>query len=249
MRRAPLDDDLAMVRHARQIEPVRGFDQLAPRRRVERPGAAQVEIEPAERRRRLNVERLVRAAQIRRERPRRGNRARHRRAEQRAGVDGDDVVSARAHEADALAAVFGDARVKGRAPPALAVRVDQGADLGLDARALERADEGFAFPFAIERRAHVLGRAAAANAEIGADGLSPLGAGNENFAKTRALGAFHRDDRAFAGQGAGNDRSVVGDALAALVQGENRQCARRVIHAARHTGIRARRRRRAPARG
>ncbi len=186
LRRAALDDDLAVVGYARQIEPLRGLDELAPRGRIERPGAAKIEIEPAERRRRLDVERLAQAAQSAGERPRRGNRAVHRRAEQRAGVDGDDVVGARAHEADALAAVLGDARVKRRAPPALAMRVDERADLGLDARALERANEAFALPLAVEARAHVLGRAAAANAEIGADGRGPLGAGVRRISRRRA---------------------------------------------------------------
>ena len=65
-----------------------------------------------------------------------GDRAGEAGREQRAGVDGDDVVGARAHEADLLAAVD-EARVEGRAAPALAMGVDQRPDLGLDAGALQ----------------------------------------------------------------------------------------------------------------
>ena len=128
LRRPAFDDRLAMDGKPRQIEPLGGGGELAPRQVVGRARAAQIEIEPAERRRRLDVERLADAAHRRGERVGGGNRAGEAGREQRAGVDGDDVVGARAHEADLLAAVD-EARVEGRAAAALAMGVDQRARL------------------------------------------------------------------------------------------------------------------------
>ena len=73
--RPAFDDRLAVDGQARQIEPLGGDGELAPRQVVGRAGAAQIEIEPAERRRRLDVERLADAAHRRGERVGGGNRA------------------------------------------------------------------------------------------------------------------------------------------------------------------------------
>ena len=128
-------------------------DELARLRRLERAGAAQIEIEPVEGRGRLDVERLAEPAQIGGERARGGDRARHAGAEQRAGVDVDDFVRAGAHEADVVARhAAGTARERSRggAPrharrPARRLRPRR-------RRAPSAATSELALPFGIEPR-------------------------------------------------------------------------------------------------
>ena len=157
---------------------------------------------------------LPRPLQIAGQRARGLDRARHRRREQRAGVDRDDVVRARAHEADFVRSPMRKARVKSRAPPSGAMGVDQRGDLRLQMRAPQRLDHEAALPVAIERLPHVLRGAAAAGPEPAAEGLCPLGA--------RALDADEfgsssgkPNPRALAGQRAGDGCAVRRDAVAA----------------------------------
>src|SRR5271156_1896082 len=105
---------------------------------------------------------------------------RHFGSEQRTFVDVDDFVGAGAHEADILTAMRMEPRVKRRAPPSRAMRIDQRADFGLDSGPRERRDERVAFPLEIEPRAHMLRRAAAAIPEIAADRRRAIGAGSQD---------------------------------------------------------------------
>ena len=67
---------------------------------IERAAAPDVDVEAGQRRRDVDVERLADAAQADRQHARRLERARHAGGENRAGLDLDDVMRARAHEAD-----------------------------------------------------------------------------------------------------------------------------------------------------
>ena len=160
------------------------------------------------------------------------NRAGHAGAEQRAIVDGDDVVRARAHEADLVGLAMGKAGVKGRAAPPRAMRVDQVPDLGGDALTLERFDHQAALPSAIERSRHVLRGAAAAGSEPGADRLRASGEAVERLDKLCAL-AVKLDQRPLAGQGARNDRAVGGDAMPMRIERDDRNLLDRFSHGAR----------------
>ena len=124
-RRPALDHDLAVIGDPREIERVRRAGELSRLRAVERPRAAQIDVEPVQGRGHADVERLHQASADRRRAraPPRSRRPCGR--EQRAGVDRDDVVRARAHEADLVGRAMGKAGVKGRAPPPRAMRVDQ----------------------------------------------------------------------------------------------------------------------------
>ena len=109
-------DERAVIGEAREVEPLGGAHELAGLGQFERPRAAQVDVEPIERRGHADVERLAEAPQIAGQRARGLDRARHRRREQRAGVDRDDVVRARAHEADFVRARHAEsARERSRA--------------------------------------------------------------------------------------------------------------------------------------
>ena len=158
-----------MIGDPREIERLGRAGELAPLDRLQRPRPAQVEIEARQARGRLNVERFGEAAQFAGERARGLDRPRHFGSEQRTFVDVDDFVRAGAHEADVLPAMRMEPRVKRRAPPSRAVRIDQRADFGLDSGPRERRDERVALPLGIEARAHMLRRAAAAIPEIATD--------------------------------------------------------------------------------
>ncbi len=189
---------------------------------------------------------LPRPLKIAGQRPRGFDRARHARRKQRAGVDRDDVMRAHAHEADLVRAAMGKARVKCRASPARAMRVDQRPDLRLDPGAPQRIDHEAALPFAIKRLGHMLRRAAATGSEPAAERFGPPGAGVENFDKFGAPpGELH--PRALPGQDSGDGHAAVGDAVAARIESDDRQDL--VSHGAPREGIPWRRRRREPARG
>ena len=131
-----------MIGKAREIEALRYGEQFARLPGPERARAAQVDVEAGERRRDLNVERLSNTLQRLGERPRHDGSWLKLGREQRAGVDLDDVVRPRAHEADLHVAVGQRARMKRRAPPPGAMRIDERADLGLHALAGEGGDDG-----------------------------------------------------------------------------------------------------------
>ena len=178
----------------------------------------------------------------------RGQRAAHLRAEQRAAVDGDDLMRTGAHEANLVGPGMGEAGVEGRPAPARAMRIDQLADLRPDAGALQRFDHQAALPRAVEFLRHVLRRAAAATAVPGADRLGSLGRSRQRLDKL-GLSAHEPDHGALAGQGAGNDRPVRGHALALGVESDDRKLFGRLNHGERRSGIPSRPRRQGSATG
>ena len=127
---------------------------------------------------------------------------------------------------------MGKAGVKGRAAASRAMRIDQVPDLGGDALALERFDHQAPFPRAIERSRHVLGDAAAAGSEPAADRRRAFRRGVQRLDKLSAL-AFELDERPLAGQGAGNDRAVGGEAMRMRVKRDDRDLFERLRHGAR----------------
>ena len=231
-RRPSLDHGLAVIGDAREIEPVRRARELLRLGARERPRAAKVDVEPGERCGDADVERFHHSPQIAAQRSRSRNRAGHAGAEQRAGVDCDDVVRARAHEADLVRLAMRKAGVEGCAAPAAPMRIDQLANLRRHALALERLDDEAALPCAIERSRHVLRGAAAAGAEPAADRLRAPGRRVQPLDELRAP-ALALDERALAGQGQGNDRSVGGDAVSMRVERDDQNLFERLRHGAR----------------
>ncbi len=242
-RRPALDHDFAVVGDPRQVERVRRPCELLRFRALEWSRAAQVDVEPVERRRHPDVERRHQSPEIAAKRPRRGNRAGHAGAEQWAVVDRNDVVRAGAHEADLIGLTVVKTGVKGRPAPARAMGVDEFADLRCDALSAQRFDHEAALPLAIKRSRHVLRRAAAAAAVPAADRLGPFGRGAWDLDQLRPL-ALVPDQRPLAGQRARDDRSVRGDALAMGVKRDDRKLLERFSHDARRSGTPSRRRRR-----
>ena len=112
------------------------------------------------------------------------------------------------------------ARVKSRPTTSRAMRVDQRPDLGLDARPLQRLDDEAVLPRAIEAIGHMLGCAASAILEPAAERRGPLGALVQNFDQ---LGTPPGDPdmRPFARQSARHGYAVVGEAVAARVEGDD----------------------------
>jgi len=223
---------LAVIGDVREIERIRRARELLRFRTSERPGPAQIDVEPVERGGHGNVERLHQSSQIGAKRARRLNRAGHAGAEQRAFIDRYDVVRPRAHETDLFGRGMGKSGVKRRAAPPRAMRVDKRADLGGNALALQRLDDETALPLAIERLRHVLRGAAATSAEPGAYRLGALGRGAQRLDELRAL-ARQPDARPLAGQGAGNDGAVRGDAVPMRVERDDRKLFERLRHGAR----------------
>src|SRR5581483_5423045 len=97
-------------------------------------------------------------------------------AEDRAAVDRHDVMRARCREADLQHITGAAPRMQHGAAPAVAVRVDDLVDNGLDPSLLQRFDDEAALPRAIGCAIPVLQRAAAADAEMRADRLHALSA-------------------------------------------------------------------------
>ena len=221
-----------MIGDAREIERVGGPRQLLRLGASDRPRAAQIDIESIKGSGDGDIERLHQSAQVATQRARCRDRAGHAGVEQRAIVDGDDVVRPRAHEADLVGLAMRKAGMKGRAAPARAMRVDQLTDVDGNALALQRFGHEAALPFVIERRRHVLRGAAAAAAEPAADRLRALGRRVQRLDKLRAL-ALKLDERSLAGQGQGNDRSVGGDALPMRVKPNDRNLLEWLSHGAR----------------
>ena len=97
-----------------------------------------------------------------------GERARHGRGQQRTGLDLDDLMRAGAHEAGFGASsamrVTRDPRVERRPAASFAMGIDERADLGGDARLMQRVSDEAALPFAIGGGGERLHGAAAAHA-------------------------------------------------------------------------------------
>ena len=206
-----------MIGEACEIERVRCPGQLAGLGEFERSRSAEIDVEPLQGRGNADVERLHEAPQIAGERARGLDRAGHRGREQRAGVDRDDVVGTRAHEADLVGRPMGKAGVKGRPAPPCAMRVDQRPDARFDPGAPQGLDDEPALPLAVEGVGHVLRGAAPAAAEPGAVGFGALRTFVHDLDE---FGAPPREPYAgaLARKRAGNGRAALRDAVAACVE-------------------------------
>lgn len=192
-----------MVGKPGEIESLGQLGQGEPELVAQRTMTAQVDIEPGLRGGDLDVERLVRAAHPIRQHLRNGGRPVEARHQHRAGLDLDQLVATRRHEAHdhrlALAASMeGDAASPG------AMGIDQIADRRLDAGALQCGHDLLALPFAVETRRHVLGGAApAAGVERADRGNAGLG-GRDDLDELAAL-AIDDGAHGFARQRIGNE--------------------------------------------
>ena len=144
--------------------------------------------------------------------PGRGERAIEALGQNRAAVDGDQVMRARRREAD-FEDVWGAAPgMKHRAAAAVAVRVNEIGHRRFNAGLAQRLDDETVLPRAVRRVRPMLQRAAAANPEMRADRRDTLGAGFfdvEELPAVRMTGPI-RDLDAFARQCARDVDRIVG---------------------------------------
>ena len=156
--------------------------------RIERARAAHVDIEAGVGRGRLDVERLAGGFEHFGDRPGRPKRAAKPGRQDRAAVDGDDVVRARRCEAD-LQNIMGAApRMQHRAPAACAMGVDQIADRRHNICLRQCLHHQRAFPQVVFGQRPVLQRAAAAGTEMLANRLGALVAGPVDMHQMPAVG-------------------------------------------------------------
>ncbi len=130
--------------------------------------------------------------------------------------------------------------MKGRAPPARSMRVNQRPDARLDPGAPQGLDHEPAFPVAVERLGHMLRGAAAAAVEPGTEGLGALRTRLKDLDQLHAP-PLETDTRALARQRAGDGRAAIGDATPMRVERDDPEV---VSHAAPRSGIPSLRRRR-----
>ena len=114
------------------------------------------------------------------------------------------------------------------APPALAVRIDQFADLRIEPGLPQRLDEKTALPVAIARHVPMLRLASAAHAEMPAHRRDTLGARVLDAQQMAAVGMAGKrlDLRHLAGQRIGHIHRPLGrlrDTVAAMADAGNRQ--------------------------
>ena len=223
-----LHDDLAMTRQPRQLVLRGDARQRGGRRGGQRSRSAQVDIEPVVGCGHLDVERLAHRLDRLGDRPGGGERAVERRREDRAAVDGDDLVRARRGEADLEHVALAAARMQHRAAAAFAMGVDQFVDRCVEPGLRQRLDDQAALPVAIARRGPMLERAAAADAEMRAHRRDPLRARLRDLDRQPAVGmagpGFGFDD--LAGQRERHKHRPIGrigDAVAAPSETRNRQ--------------------------
>ena len=218
---------LAMTRDARELVCLRDPRQRAGLPGSERSGTAHIDIEAVQGRGHLDIERLLQRRQRFRDCPGRGNRSGHRGCQHRAGIDRDERVRTQGGEADfenIARRVL--ARMQHGAPPAVAMRVDQRADICIDLRLLERCDDEIALPGAIGRFRPMLGGAAAANPEMRTERRDAVGRGRFDAQKIAPVRMARNGFGfgGFAGQRVGNKGIPVrgrGDAIAAMADMRN----------------------------
>ena len=220
-RRAYLGDEFAMARQARQILLRSDARQRPGRARSQRTRAAHVDVEAGVGRGDADIERLRHGAEPFGDGPGRGQRAAEAFGQYRAAIDRDHMMRPRRGEADFEHVVGAAPGVKHGAAAALAMRVDQLGDRRVDIGLAERLDDEAALPGAIGSGRPMLQRAAAADAEVGADRRDALGARHFDGEELAAVGLAGPvlDFDAFARQRARHiDRTVgaVRDAVAAM---------------------------------
>ena len=116
----------------------------------------------------------------------------HRRIEDRAVINGDDLATAGGSEADAQDALGALPRVQRGAAASGAVGIDQLADLAGDAGMGQRVDHQLPLPRPIDVLPPVLDGAAAAGAEMRAERRDPLRARRDDMGEHSAVGMVSR---------------------------------------------------------
>ena len=218
---ARLRDEFAVPRQARQMMPRGDARQRRRQSRGQRARAAHIDVKAGIGRRHLDIERLLRRRQGFGDRPGGFQRAVEALGQDRAAVDGNDVMRAHRRKADREHVMRAAPRVENRAPAAVAVSVDEIGDRRVDAGLTQCGRDQIALPGAVRSGLPVLQGAAAANAEMRADRrdalrarcfdgeeLSPVGMAGQvlDFDASRPAACRHVD-RAV---------GAVGDAVAAM---------------------------------
>ena len=173
-RHSRLRDEIAMPRQSRQIMLLRNPCQRGCYWRVQRAGAANINIESLVRRRNLDVQRFSAGIERFRDRPSGLQGAIEALCQYRATIDGDDVVRARRRETNLKHVSAAATRMEYNTAPPRAVGIDQIVDRRVDTRLAERGHYQAPFPLAISLRAQMLDGATAANSEMPADWRNPL---------------------------------------------------------------------------
>jgi len=222
-RRPLLRDQLAMAGETGEIALLRNAGERRHQRRRQRAGAAHVDVEPGIGRGDLNVERLFRGIERFRNGPRGADRSVEAFGQDRAAVDRNDVVCACRREADFKHVMRAAPGVEHGPAAALAMRIDEIADRGVEAGLPQGGDEKVALPCPIRRGVPMLHGTAAAHAEMRTDRRDALRACRRDVNETPTVGvARHLGDLdRLAGQRAGDVERAAGasrDTVAAMAE-------------------------------
>ena len=136
----------------------------------------------------LDVERLSDRYQRLGDGPCRIERAAQAGVENRAAVDGNDVVRTCRRKSDLEHVMGAHTRVQGNPPATAAMGIDQGVYLAGEPRLRQRLDHDIAFPGAITLRLPVLNRATAADCKMRTKWRDPLRAGALDREQPPAVG-------------------------------------------------------------
>ena len=196
--------------------------------RRQRAGAAHVNVEAVIGRSHLDIERLGCAPQTFSDRPGRSDSAAKGRRQHRTAVDGHHAVTARRRKSDFEHIAVAAPGMKHGPAAAVAVRVDQVPDRGIEAGQPHRFHNQVALPCPIMVDVPVLDGTAAAYAEVWANRSDPFGIRNVDAQKmppVRMTGYGFDLDR-LARQRTGHiDRAgwIVGDTVAAMAEPRDRE--------------------------
>ena len=177
-----------MPRDPRDPSRCRDARQRRGMRLIERPRAADIDIEAVQGRGGMNVERLFQRPEHLGDRPGGIDRARHRGRQHRAAVDRHQRMRAQRRKADFDDLLGALARMQHRAAAAFAMGIDQVVDRRIDLRVMQRLHHQIAFPGAVMRLRPMLDRAAAADPEMRTERRHAVGRGDHHPQQVPAVG-------------------------------------------------------------
>ena len=187
-RRRALRDQLAVAGDARELVRVRHSGKLERQRRGDGTGAANVEVDAGRGRGRVQIERLAHPPEHLRDCPGGIDRSGKTRREDRAMIDRHDTMGMQGRKTDFEDAARAASGMQNGTPAPFAVGVNEVGNRSRDPGPAQLLDHEVAFPVAIACRVPMLERAAAADAEMRADGRDSFGAHGFDAQQFAAIG-------------------------------------------------------------